>query len=136
MLNIIYYNDSILLSLLSLNSFVSLCRLLHSLVESLTDNLRLGFRKIREFCLIILFRPIITRNHQVESHIFPVLRPLPHLLGGVVASAGVRHLDLHQLVALLHRGHSLAVSPISGVFLKLLSELELNLGVFEAGQRL
>ena len=71
----------------------------------------------------------------MESHVFSVLRPLPHLLGGVVASAGVGHLDLHQLV-LLQRGDCLAVPPVSGVLLKLLPELELNLGVLEAGERL
>ena len=71
----------------------------------------------------------------MESHVFPILGPLPHLLGGVIPSAGVGHLDLHQLVV-LQGGDGLAVSPVSGVFLKLLSELELNLGVLEAGERL
>ena len=72
----------------------------------------------------------------MKSHVFPILGPLPHLLGGVIPSAGVRHLDLYQLVALLQGGDSLAVPPVSRVFLKLLPQLELNLGVLEAGERL
>ena len=112
---IIFYRANV--KLLGLLSFLSL-DWLRFLVESLTNNLWLG------------------RDHQVESHGFPILGPLPHLLGGVIPSAGVGHLHLHQLVPLLQGGDSLAVSPVSGVFLKLLPELELNLGVLEAGERL
>ena len=65
-----------------------------------------------------------------------LVKPTPaHLSGGVVASAGVWHLELDQL-PLLNTGHSLAVSTISSELIKLLPNLELNLGALEAGERL
>ena len=113
--SIVFFRANI--ELLSLLSFFSL-GWFHSLVASFTDNLGLGW------------------YDEVESHLLPVLRELPHLLGGVIPSAGVGHLNLYQLVLLLHRGDSLAVPSVSGVLLKLLPKLELNLGVLEAGERL
>ena len=71
----------------------------------------------------------------MESHLLAVLGPLPHLPGGVVASAGVRRLQLDQLVA-VQAGDSLALPPVRRVLIKLLAQLELNLGVLEACQGL
>ena len=71
----------------------------------------------------------------MERHLLAILRELPDLPGGVVASARLGHLHLHQLVP-LQAGHSLAVPAVSRPLLELLAQLELDLGVLEAGQGL